>query len=207
MIEIKAELQGADTSARGFVLYQLALEKRMVEAVRDATKVYQQSVKDTELSGWVVNSRSGNLKSSVIRRVKEQKGSVVGSVWPRAKYGWMLGHGTPKNEVNVRPHSRHVEGAGASVVEYTELRRRRGRGKAKMKIHHMSVRASSVLVKGFVRKMLLARIAKPFMGLAYGRMRGIIEKKLRSAAYLAREDMLAGLESGTSPIGQYMDQS
>ncbi|MBK9446334.1 MAG: hypothetical protein IPO00_09690 [Betaproteobacteria bacterium] len=204
MITIRAEVTGAEETGRRLALYLLHLEKQTLAAVRDSAKLYKAAVQTGELSGGVLNSHSGNLRKSLSARVRAKAGEVIGQVYPRARYGWMVGRGTPKNEVVVRPFTRRLEGAGTVTLDWTESRRARGRNKKlRTIIHHTSVRESSVLVRTFTRKMLLARIAKPFMGPAYERMKGVIEKRLRQAAYLARQDMEAGIAAGENPMDLY----
>jgi hypothetical protein len=190
MIALDAQLFGDEAFVRSLYGYPKALRRRMLEAVGAAARAYEQAVTSNELSGGVLNFRSSKLRRSMVTKVKETPGKIEAIVYPKKRYGWMLGQGTPKSEVTVRAHLRYVEGAGkASVVSraYKKI------GKKTWAVDREMTAESSVPVKSHPRRMLLAKKARPFMGPAYQRMAPFIEKRLRSAVLDARADMMEGL--------------
>lgn len=211
MISVSAEITGDVDSARRMILFRLAMAKRLRAAVKEVAKLYADSMKGHELSGGVLKSDTGHLKRSVVKRVRLKGEEIRGLVYPTARYGWKVGQGTPKNEVTVREHLRTRSGAGEATASWTVTKGKRGGSRyAKNRgyiTHSFSdTRTGAVVVKSHIRKMLLAKIAKPFMGPAYMRMRSIIERRLRAAAYMARQDMESQIAANVNPMDVYMSE-
>ena len=211
MITVSTAVAGDADAVKRMIFFRLAMSKRLRQAVREAGKLYADSMKSHELSGAVLKTDTGNLKKSVVVKVRVKGEEIKGLVYPTARYGWKVGQGTPKSEVTVREHLRTVAGAGSATASWTVTKGKRGgsryqKHRGYVVTSYSDTRASSVVVKGHVRKMLLAKIAKPFMGPAYVRMRSIIERRLRAAAYMARQDMEAQVAANVNPMDVYMSE-
>lgn len=179
MIGLTAEVVGEESVATRFTSVQAFLRRRLIEGMKDTLDAYKMAVVGTELSGKVLKPRSGRLMSSIKTKVSDRGLRIVGSAYPRAKYGWMLGLGTPKNEVSVRPLTRRAETSSTFLVKgYSD------EGKTKHRKDSQGIQ----FVRGFNRRMIKARTAKPFMGPAYERTRGVIERRMRAAVERAMAD-------------------
>jgi hypothetical protein len=197
-MNIDAQIFGDKEFLQSLYGFPRALRRRTIEAIHAAARMYAEGVASNELAGGVLKARSHKLQRSMVIKSSEHSDQIEALVYPKAKYGWMLARGTPKNEVEVRAHPRFVEGAGdVSVISRVFKVRagRRSRKHSNVVLRRVAIFAkSSVPVKRHIRKMLLARIARPFMGPAYERMKPLIEERLRYALIAAQADAMEGLD-------------
>lgn len=166
MITFSSEVVGENSVATRLTSVQGFLRRRLLEGMREAIESYSASVQGQELSGGVLQSRTGTLRSSMFTSVKDRGSSVVAMAYPKAKYGWMLALGTPKNEVMVIPGDRK----GRRSIK-SSLR------KGKPVREKYAAQAGAA----FKRRMIKAKIPKPFMGPAYERMRSTIQRRLMAS--------------------------
>ena len=194
MIVLEAQIFGDKEFVQSLYGFPRALRRRMIEGIGAAARSYAQAVQSGELSGQVLQRRTGKLQKSMVIKEKETPDLVEAQIYPKAKYGWMLGQGTPKNEVLVRAHPRFLAGAG-NVAVMSRVVRKIGRGRSKTTtiVRKAQFGESSVVVKAHTRRMILAKVARPFMGPAYERMRPFIEQRLQYAVLQAQQDMMEGL--------------
>lgn len=193
MIEFEAQLFGDEEFVKRLYGYPRALRARIAQAVGAAARQFARDVSSSpELNGNPIKSVTGKLRSSMVVKTTDKDDFISAAVWPKAKYGWKLGLGTPKNEVNVRAHPRFYAGAGNISVVSTVMKKTVGRGSRYYRVRKAIFAKSSIPVKSHVRKMILAKAAKPFMGPTYDRMRSAIEQRIKFAVVQAQQDMLAG---------------
>ena len=184
MIELTAEVVGENSVATRFTSVQAFLRRRLIEGMRQTLQTYNASLAGTELAGGVLQSRTGKLRSSLVARVYDGGTRIVGTSYPKAKYGYMLGLGTPKNEVLVRPFVR----TNSEMDTYAIQRKRSGARKGVAQMKAVKTSAGIQFVRGFRRKMIRAKIPKSFMHPAYIRLRATIEQRMRTAVEQAMAD-------------------
>ena len=184
MIELSAEVVGENSIATRLTSVAAFLRRRLADGMKDALEYYAAQVGSVELGGSPIKrGKTGNL-SKIFTRVDDKGSRVVGVAYPNAKspsgakYGFMLAAGTRKTEVWVIPGKR----SGSKAIKRFLAGKRKTLTKAQV--------AQSQ--GGFKRRMLRARVPKPFMGPAYERTRNIIAAKLRSAVEQAMADANGG---------------
>lgn len=185
MIVLDAKVVGDAATIQRLEEYPRILRMRLRQAIDGSARQYQQQVQSVELSGAVLRTRTGKLRSSVVIRYRESPEAMSAAIWPKAKYGWMWGFGTPKNEVLVKPFVR-------KTLEGTTFSLKKSKRAKKGQQFSQGVR----FVRGHRRRMIGARVARPFMGPAYERMRTVIEARLKAAVEQARTDAFPGSDAG-----------
>ena len=184
MIALSAEVVGENSIATRLTSVQGFLRRRLVDGRKDTLTYSAAQVGSVELGGNPIRrGKTGNL-SRLYTRVDDRGTSVVGVAYPNAKsasgakYGFMLAAGTRKEKVWVVPGKR----SGAKAVH------RFLAGKRK----RLSKSQAAQSMDGFWRRMIKAKIPKPFMGPAYDRTRDTIARRMRSAVEQAMADANGG---------------
>ena len=188
MIELSAEVVGENSIATRLTSVAAFLRRRLIEGMKDTLATYNAGVAGSELSGGVLQSRTGKLRASLTARVYDGGTRIVGTSYPKAKYGWMLGFGTPKNEILVKPFVR----SNAAMDTYAVERKRSGARKGVAQMKAVKTSAGIQFVRGFRRKMIRAKVPKPFMHPAYERLRTTIQRRMQSAVEQAMADANGG---------------
>lgn len=189
MIELTAEVVGENSIATRFTSVQALLRRRLIEGMRQTLEAYNADLAGLELAGGVLKTQTGKLRGSLVSRVYDGGTRIIGTSYPKAKYGWMLGQGTPKNEVLVKPFARRFTNMDTFSVERKRSGARKGVAQMKAVQHSSGVQ----FVRGSRRRMLKAKVAKPFMGPAYLRSRAAIERRMKAAV----EQAMAEANGGT----------
>ena len=188
MIELTAEVVGENSIATRLTSVQAFLRRRLLEGMKETLQAYNAGLAGSELAGGVLQRRSGKLAASLTSRVYDGGTRIVGTSYPKAKYGWMLGFGTPKNEILVRPFAR----ANSAMDTYSVERKRSGARKGVAQMKAVKTSTGVQFVRGHRRKMIRAKVPKAFMHPAYERMRGTIQRKMQAAVEQAMADANGG---------------
>lgn len=186
-IEIASKVFGTRELVEGLGTFGKQLRLRVFGALKTMARAYAVDVASTGLSEQGIQSRTDRLAKSfrTTGRLGAAEARVI--VYPNAtdpdtkyRYPWALGKGSPKNEINVRPHVRRA----AVMDTYAIQRRRRGARLGVSQAIAVQTSAGISFVKAHRRRIRMA--PRPFMaGSAFNRLQAQFAAKMEAAVQRA----------------------
>lgn len=107
-MSVKVTVIGADAVAARFRYMSPKMQAAMAKNIKRLAFILQRYIKESKLSGQVLNARTGTLRRSIAVTVDEQPGHIIGHVGTVVKYGAVHELGF-SGQVSVKEHLRRTK--------------------------------------------------------------------------------------------------